>query len=165
VIQAGRDRWLHLVLVLFARRRPHRVPTRRSPTAAADWLLPPGSRNALNQPVKRPTQRTAHLDASPQPCAVLRALEPNHCSPRATATRRVPPTTARAHSILTSPDKDRNRGIRTGSGYPRPLPQFLRSQAEAILACDFFSVELLDGTQPYVLAVIEHVTHASASPD
>ena len=25
-------------------------------------------------------------------------------------------------------------------------PQFLRSQAEAILACDFFTAELLDGT-------------------
>jgi putative transposase len=37
-------------------------------------------------------------------------------------------------------------------------PQFLRSQAEAILACDFFSVDLLDGTQAYVLAVIEHAT-------
>jgi putative transposase len=36
--------------------------------------------------------------------------------------------------------------------------QFLRSQAEAILACDFFTVELLDGTQAYVLAVIEHMT-------
>ena len=34
--------------------------------------------------------------------------------------------------------------------------QFLRSQAEAILACDFFTVNLLDGTQAYVLAVIEH---------
>jgi putative transposase len=29
-------------------------------------------------------------------------------------------------------------------------PQFLRSQAEAILACDFFSVDLPDGTQAYV---------------
>jgi putative transposase len=36
--------------------------------------------------------------------------------------------------------------------------QFLRSQAEAILACDFFSVDLLDGTQAYVLTVIEHAT-------
>ena len=36
--------------------------------------------------------------------------------------------------------------------------QFLRSQAEAILACDFFIAELLDGTQAYVLAVIEHAT-------
>src|ERR1035438_2442352 len=37
-------------------------------------------------------------------------------------------------------------------------PQFVRSQADAILACDFFSVDLPDGTQAYVLAVIEHAT-------
>ena len=36
--------------------------------------------------------------------------------------------------------------------------QFLRSQAEAILACDFFTADLLDGTQAYVLAVVEHAT-------
>jgi len=36
--------------------------------------------------------------------------------------------------------------------------QFLRSQAEAILACDFFAVDLPDGTRAYVLAVIEHAT-------
>ena len=35
---------------------------------------------------------------------------------------------------------------------------FLRSQAEAILACDFFTADLLDGTQVYVLTVIEHAT-------
>jgi putative transposase len=35
---------------------------------------------------------------------------------------------------------------------------FLRSQAEAMLACDFFTADLLDGTQAYVLAVIEHAT-------
>jgi putative transposase len=34
----------------------------------------------------------------------------------------------------------------------------LRSQAETILACDFFMADLLDGTQAYVLAVIEHAT-------
>ena len=43
---------------------------------------------------------------------------------------------------------------RTGPAWP----QFLRSQAEAILACDFFTVGLLDGTQAHVLAVIEHAT-------
>jgi putative transposase len=37
-------------------------------------------------------------------------------------------------------------------------PRFLRSQAEAILACDFFTADLLDGTQAYVLAVIEYAT-------
>ena len=36
--------------------------------------------------------------------------------------------------------------------------QFLRSQAEAILARDFFTVGLPGGTQAYVLAVIEHAT-------
>jgi putative transposase len=43
---------------------------------------------------------------------------------------------------------------RTGPGWS----QFLRSQAEAILACDFFTADLLDGTQAYVLAVIEHAS-------
>jgi putative transposase len=37
-------------------------------------------------------------------------------------------------------------------------PQFLRCQAEAILACDFFTTDLLDGTQAHVLTVIEHAT-------
>jgi putative transposase len=37
-------------------------------------------------------------------------------------------------------------------------PQFLSSQANAILACDFFTADLLDGTQAYVLAVIKHAT-------
>jgi putative transposase len=35
---------------------------------------------------------------------------------------------------------------------------FLRSQAEAIIACGFFTVDLLDGTKAYVMAVIEHAT-------
>src|ERR1039457_6921223 len=36
--------------------------------------------------------------------------------------------------------------------------QFLRSQAQAILACDLFTVDLLNGTQAYVLAVFENGT-------
>jgi putative transposase len=43
---------------------------------------------------------------------------------------------------------------RTGLAWP----QFLRSQAEAILACDFFTADLPGGTQASVLAVIEHAT-------
>jgi len=35
---------------------------------------------------------------------------------------------------------------------------FLRSQAEAILATDFFTVDLLDGTAAHVLTMIEHAT-------
>ena len=53
----------------------------------------------------------------------------------------------------------KNAGIdpaprRTGPAWS----QFLRSQAEAILACDFFTADLLDCTQAYVLAVVEHAT-------
>jgi transposase InsO family protein len=36
--------------------------------------------------------------------------------------------------------------------------QFLRSQAEALLAADFVVIDLLDGTKVYVLAVIEHAS-------
>jgi putative transposase len=43
---------------------------------------------------------------------------------------------------------------RAGPGWA----QFLRSQAEAILALDLFTVDLLDGTKAYVLAAIEHAT-------
>ena len=43
---------------------------------------------------------------------------------------------------------------RSGPGWA----QFLRSQAEAILALDLFTVDLLDGTKAYVLAAIEHAT-------
>lgn len=39
---------------------------------------------------------------------------------------------------------------------------FLRSQAKAIVACDFFTAALLDGTQAYVLAVIEHASRRIA---
>src|ERR1017187_3469302 len=50
-------------------------------------------------------------------------------------------------------------GIDPAPGRSGPTwPQFLRPQAEAILACDFFTADLLDGTQAYVLAVIEHAT-------
>jgi transposase len=35
---------------------------------------------------------------------------------------------------------------------------FLRSQADAILATDFFTVDLLDGTTAHVLTMIEHAT-------
>jgi len=50
-------------------------------------------------------------------------------------------------------------GINPGRRRTGPTwPQFLHSQAEAILACDFFTTDLLDGTQAYVLAVIEHST-------
>src|SRR5664279_4991923 len=55
--------------------------------------------------------------------------------------------------------------ILTDAGLP-PAPrrggptraQFLHAQAQAMLATDFFTVDLLDGTTAYILAVIEHAT-------
>jgi len=53
---------------------------------------------------------------------------------------------------------------------PRPaadradLAQFLRSQAEAILASDFFTAGLPGATEAYVLAVIEHATRRIRIP-
>jgi transposase len=40
---------------------------------------------------------------------------------------------------------------------------FLRSQADALLACDFFETGTLDGTRQFVLAVIEHAPAGSGS--
>jgi transposase len=53
----------------------------------------------------------------------------------------------------------RNAGIdpaprRDGPGWA----EFLRSQAQGILALDFFTADLLNGTKVYVLAAIEHGT-------
>ena len=53
----------------------------------------------------------------------------------------------------------KNAGIdpaprREGPGWA----EFLRSQAQGILALDFFAADLLNGTKVYVLAVIEHGT-------
>src|SRR5712691_2855500 len=43
-------------------------------------------------------------------------------------------------------------GSRDGPGWP----EFLRSQAQGILALDFFTADLLNGARVYVLAAIEH---------
>ena len=52
------------------------------------------------------------------------------------------------------------RGDRPGAA-PRDgpgWPEFLRSQAQGILALDFFTADLLNGAKIYVLAAIEHGT-------
>lgn len=45
-----------------------------------------------------------------------------------------------------------------------PWADFLRSQAEALLACDLFEVRTLTGTRLYVFAVIEHSTRPIRIP-
>jgi hypothetical protein len=53
----------------------------------------------------------------------------------------------------------RTSGLQPGRRLNGPTwSQFLRSQADTIVACDFFTADLLDGTQAYVLAAIEHAT-------
>jgi hypothetical protein len=55
----------------------------------------------------------------------------------------------------------KERGDRSGAAPARPGPgraEFLRSQAQGILALDFFTADLLNGAKVYVLAVIEHGT-------
>ena len=62
-------------------------------------------------------------------------------------------------AALTAWEILRNAGIDPAPERTAPTwSQFLRSQADAILACDFFTADLLDGTHAYVLAVIEHAT-------
>ena len=65
-----------------------------------------------------------------------------------------PDTILRWHRDITPPPPPHPAPRRTGP----PWSQFVHSQAEAILACDFFTADLLDGTQAHVLAVIEHAT-------
>ncbi|MFF4755488.1 integrase core domain-containing protein [Streptomyces sp. NPDC002514] len=53
----------------------------------------------------------------------------------------------REHGIPPSPERQHTT-----------WPDFLRSQADALLACDFFETRTLTGTRMYVFAVIEHAT-------
>jgi hypothetical protein len=53
----------------------------------------------------------------------------------------------------------KSAGINPAPGRDGPgWAEFLRSQAQGILALDFFTADLLNGTKVYVLAVIEHGT-------
>ena len=74
------------------------------------------------------------------------------------STANSPPSASR------SPPPPSGRSSRTHGIDPAPERQrttwadFLRSQAEALLACDFFETATLTGARLYVLAVIEHAT-------
>ena len=58
---------------------------------------------------------------------------------------------------LADPPERRHR-TRRRAGRDLAGPEFLRSQAQGILALDFFTADLLNGTKVYVLAAIEHGT-------
>ena len=75
-----------------------------------------------------------------------------------------------AHSRRTARARDQDRGLHRGEILQQagigPAPErtfttwasFLRSQADALLACDFFETVTLSGARLYVLAVIEHAS-------
>jgi len=52
----------------------------------------------------------------------------------------------------------RRRRVRASRRGRSGRAEFLRSQAQGILALDFFTADLLNGTKVYVLAAIEHGT-------
>ena len=51
-----------------------------------------------------------------------------------------------------NPEEGRDRSLAAADS--PTWPQFLRSQAEAILACDFFTADLLNGARVYVLSIL-----------
>ena len=62
-------------------------------------------------------------------------------------------------SLSRRPRSGRSSRARDRSGAPPGWPglgRVLRSQAQGILALDFFTADLLNGAKIYVLAVIEH---------
>ena len=54
--------------------------------------------------------------------------------------------------------EERRHRSRTAARHRPYLGSVPAFQAEAILACDFVVIDLLDGSKAYVLAVIEHAT-------
>jgi hypothetical protein len=68
------------------------------------------------------------------------------------------PTHGRSFTFRTHGDPQ-GRGHRPGAERTSPTwAAFLRSQAEALLACDFIETVTLTGQRQYILAVIEHAT-------
>jgi putative transposase len=139
----------HQLLVLQRQLGPDRVrftPADRALLAALLHRLP------------RHVLRRLHLVVRP---GYRAPVAPRHA--RAPACPPFPPP-------VTGPTADRVLGPRPGTAAgPREsrvrvppgawrAANFLRSQAEALLACDFFEAVTLSGARLYVLAVIEHAS-------
>ena len=114
---------------------------------------PPPPRRGLPSQAARPTAHPPRIQA-----LVLRLARENpswgyrriHGELAALGIKVAPSTVweiLQAHGIEPAPERDHQ----TWAG-------FLRSQAHAILACDFFETRTLTGARLYVFAVIEHAT-------
>jgi putative transposase len=114
-------------------------------------------RHAVASRPKRPrptTNRTVH----PRTGATPGPGEPSLGLPALPLTRRAadPGSQGRRVHGLGDAVGGRNRSrTRTGGQH---LADFLRSQADALLACDFLETFTLTGTRMYVFAVIEHAS-------
>src|ERR1017187_2639614 len=170
----------HQVAVLQRRqpRRPMLTWADRALLAALPGVIPKGRRHGCGcgSPRARSGAGTATSSGTARrrgPCAAGPAGRPpaRPSGPWSSGWPATTPTGATAGSTRSWPAwESTSRRRRCGrSSRPTapaarrggPVPawsQFLRSQAEAILACDFFTAELLGGTLAHVLAVIEHAT-------
>jgi len=145
-----------LLLEVIAKRRRSGLRLIVTPQTVLRWRRDIiGRRWAAKSRHKRPGRPATHRNIS---ASVLRLAREN------------PSWGVPAHPRRTRRPRHRNRAL-DGVGDPaqaglRPAPrragptwaQFLHGQAQAILATDFFTVDLLDGTSAYVLAIIEHAT-------
>ncbi len=100
-----------------------------------------------------PRARHTGLSLSVTPATILRWHRDLVKRRWAAKSRPKSPGRSRRHPAITRP------ALRTARDNEHlSWTQFLRSQAEAIIACDFITVDLLDGTEAYVMAAIEHAT-------
>ena len=153
----------------LGRPRTHSDPARRDTNEAAPWIAAadhPGHDRAL-APQRRPPplgrQVHARQDRPPATRRNIKALVLRLARENSgwgyrrihgeLAGLGVKVAASTVWEILRASGIDPTRR-RTGPTWS----EFLRSQADAILASDFFTADLLDGTQAYVLAVIEHAS-------
>ena len=146
-------------------RDPVRGDTESPPTRAA------AAGHPGHDPALAPRHRPPPLGCKVDPRQERQArLPPEHQGPGPPAAPRKPRLGLPQDPRRAGRAGSASRGV-DGIGDPEggridPAPRrtgptwslFLRSQAEEIVACDFFTADLLDGTQAYVLAVIEHAS-------